>query len=89
MALGANAYHVRGLVLREVGMMILLGTIAGLTVAAAASQYIQSILYGLEPTDLATYVTAAAMVWLVALGSAYVPARRATNVDPMEALRHE
>jgi predicted permease len=89
MALGANAHHVRGLVVREVAMMLLLGTTAGLAAAAAASQYIQSILYGLEPTDTLTYGTAALAVWLVALGSAYVPARRATSVDPMEALRHE
>ena len=89
MALGANAQHVRRLVIGEVAMMLLLGTAAGLTVAAAASQYLQSVLYGLDPTDTMTYATAAAVVWLVALASAYAPARRATSVHPMVALRHE
>jgi predicted permease len=89
MALGADAGHVRGLVVREVALMLVVGTVAGIASASAAGKFLQSFLYGMKPWDMSVYGSAAVVLWLVALGAAYVPARRATGVDPMIALRYE
>ena len=89
MALGAESGHVRGLVVREVGLMLAIGTAAGAGLAAAAGKLVQSILYEMKPWDVSVYGAAALLLWLVALGAAYIPARRATTVDPMVALRYE
>jgi len=89
MALGADSGHVRGLVVREVALMLVIGTAAGLGSAAAAGTLIRTILYGLKSWDPFVYASAALFLALVAAGSAYLPARRATRVDPMVALRYE
>jgi predicted permease len=89
MALGAHASSVRGLVLHEVAWVVLAGTVIGLGAAAATGKLVQVVLYGLKPWDFSTYVLAAAIVWIVALGAAYIPVRRATAVDPLRALRYE
>lgn len=89
MALGAEAGHVRGLVIREVAVMLAIGTAIGLASAAGAGTLIRSQLYGLEYWDPTIYVSAAVLLWLIALAAAYIPTRRATNVDPMVALRDE
>jgi putative ABC transport system permease protein len=89
MALGAEAGHVRGLVIREVAFMMAIGTVAGLSAAAATGILIRSQLYGLSYWDPSVYASAAALLWIVALAAAYLPARRATRVDPMVALRYE
>jgi putative ABC transport system permease protein len=89
MALGAEAGHVRGLVVREVAFMLAIGTAIGLGSAAGAGTLIRSQLYGLEYWDPTIYVSAAVVLWLIALAAAYIPTRRATNVDPMIALRDE
>jgi ABC-type antimicrobial peptide transport system permease subunit len=89
MALGAETGHVRGLVIREVAFMLAIGTAIGFSAAAGAGSLIRSQLYGLEYWDPSIYASAAAVLWLVALAAAYVPTRRATNVDPMVALRDE
>jgi ABC-type antimicrobial peptide transport system permease subunit len=89
MALGAASAHVRRLVVREVAFMLLIGTLGGVAAAAAAGKFLQSFLFGMKPLDGAVYGLAAALLWLIALGAAYVPARRATSVDPLVALRYE
>jgi predicted permease len=89
MALGAEVGHVRGLVVREVAVMLAIGTAIGLASAAGAGTLIRSQLYGLEYWDPTIYVSAAIVLWIVALAAAYIPTRRATNVDPMIALRDE
>jgi putative ABC transport system permease protein len=89
MALGAEAGHVRGLVLREVAMMLAIGTAAGFASAAGVGLLIRSQLYGLPYWDPSVYLSAAGILWIIALAAAYIPARRATNVDPMVALRYE
>jgi len=89
MALGAGAAQVRGLVVREVAVMLAMGTLAGAGAAAAAGKFVQSFLFGMKPLDAAVYGLAAGLLSLIAMGAAYMPVRRATGVDPMVALRYE
>jgi predicted permease len=87
MALGARASHVRRLIVRDVALMLGVGSLAGLASAAAAGQLVQSVLYGTQAWDPVIYGAAAIVVGLVGLLAAYLPARRATTVDPLVALR--
>ncbi|MGA3187969.1 MAG: ABC transporter permease [Bryobacteraceae bacterium] len=89
MALGAEVGHVRGLVIREVAIMLAIGTAVGLAAAAGAGLLIRSQLYGLPYWDPSVYASAAGILWIIALAAAYIPARRAARVDPMVALRYE
>ena len=89
MALGAGSGQVRALVVREVMLMLAIGIAVGLGAAAATGKLVQSFLFGMQAWDLFVYASAAVLLGLIALGAAYVPARRATNVDPMVALRYE
>ena len=79
----------RGLVVREVAVMLLAGTVAGVGAAAATGKFVQSFLFAMKPLDAVVYAGAAGLLWLIALAAAYVPVRRATSVDPMVALRYE
>lgn len=89
MALGAQTGNVLRLVLKE-GMMLVAGGVAGgLIVAAAVTRLLASFLYGVSPLDAVTFVGIPLMLGLVALLATYLPARRATKVDPMIALRYE
>jgi ABC-type antimicrobial peptide transport system permease subunit len=65
------------------------GTLAGLLVSLACMRVMRSLLYGISPTDPLTYAAVAIFLTAVALLASYVPARRATKVDPMVALRSE
>jgi ABC-type antimicrobial peptide transport system permease subunit len=77
------------MVLREVAIMAVAGIVLGLPVAIGLSRFVQSQLYGLSPTDPFTLGLAAVILSSVAMFAGYVPARRATKVDPMLALRYE
>ncbi len=88
-ALGARAGHVRGLVVREVALMLGIGSIIGIAAAGGVSQLVKGTLFGVEPLDPVTYLSAAAALGIIALAAAYIPARRATSVDPLVALRYE
>ena len=87
MALGAPAGSVILLVMRQNLALIGTGTALGLAVAAAFSRYLSSLLFAVSPYDPATFAIASSTLALVALVASYVPARRATQVDPMTALR--
>jgi predicted permease len=89
MALGARPGMVLGMVLREAAWMTVFGVVAGLGAALGMGRLIASMLYGLKPWDPETLAGAALLLGLVALGASWIPARRAANVDPMTALRHE
>jgi ABC-type antimicrobial peptide transport system permease subunit len=89
MALGAPPRNVRWMVLRENSATVLVGVIVGLAGAAAAARLVRTQLFGLEPNDPATLAVSAAVLMAMALGAAYIPAARASKVDPIRALRHE
>jgi putative ABC transport system permease protein len=89
MAFGAEVRNVLGTVLTEVLRLVFAGVGVGLLGAWALSRYLTSILYAVRATDLATYILAALLMTAVALVACLVPARRATRVDPMVALRYE
>jgi predicted permease len=88
-ALGADSGRVLGQVLRQGLLLTAIGTLVGLAIAAAASQAIESLLFGVPGIDPLTFAATAALFTLVALAATLVPARRAAAVDPMIALRRE
>jgi len=89
MALGAEAMDVVRLVMRETLSMVVIGLVAGLIAALATTRLIESLLYGLTPTDPLTIGLASLLMLTVAALAGYLPARRAARVDPMVALRTE
>ena len=89
MALGALPGHVLGMILRESLTLVCLGVAAGITAAFGASRLIASMLFGLSPTDPLTYGSVALLLVTVALVASLLPARRASQVDPMIAFRAE
>ena len=89
MALGAAPSRVRGMVLRQVGVMTIVGGIIGLTAAIWLGRLAQSLLFEMKGYDPLVLVSAAAALTLVALGAGFIPAHRASLVDPMQALRYE
>ncbi|MFW6079265.1 MAG: ABC transporter permease [Gemmatimonadota bacterium] len=89
MAMGATRRDVLGDVLGRGVRLAALGLGAGLVIALALSRYLASLLFGVTPTDPVTVIGAAAVVVLVTLAASLLPARRATRVDPMVALRAE
>jgi predicted permease len=89
MALGAASFNVLWLVMREVLQLVAIGVAIGLPAAWALTRFAKSQLYGIQPNDALTIALATAGIALVAIFSGYIPARRATLVDPMRALRWE
>ena len=89
MALGAGPGGVRRLVLRQVGWMAGVGGAIGLLVAAAAGRLLAAQLFGVDPYDATVLVTAVVALMSVAFLAGFVPALRASRVDPMRALRYE
>ena len=88
-ALGAGESRVLGMVLREVAILIACGVAIGLGVAMGTTRFVESFLYGMRPNDRWTLAMAAAALALVALLAGFLPARRASRLDPMAALREE
>ena len=89
MALGAAGPTVRGMVLKQVGLMVLVGGVVGIGAALALGRGAQSLLYEMEGHDPMVVALAAVLLSGVALGAGYLPALRASRVDPMQALRYE
>jgi len=88
-ALGADRPSVLWLVLREVALLIGVGLIAGAAAAAAATEFVQKMLFGIPPNDPLTFILAAALLLAVAAVAGFLPARRASRMDPILALREE
>ena len=89
MALGARKGDVLWLVLREATVLVLCGAGVGLIAATAMNRLISSMLFGLTPSDPKALFIATAVLLAVAVLAAWLPARRASKVDPMVALRCE
>jgi predicted permease len=89
MALGAQANNVLGLVVRQGILLASIGVAVGMGAAFALTRVVKSLLYGVSPTDLGTFAVIALLLILATLLACYIPARRATKVDPLVALRYE
>jgi predicted permease len=89
MALGANRHTVARMVLGESLLVVAIGITLGLAGALAAGRFVETILFGLQPNDALTMAFAALLIATVTIAAAYVPARRASRVDPMVALRQD
>jgi ABC-type antimicrobial peptide transport system permease subunit len=89
MALGAERGGVIWMVLREALLLVGTGVAIGVPLALALARSVSSLLYGLKPTDSLTISAAAVILFVVAAIASYLPARRASRVDPMVALRYE
>jgi ABC-type antimicrobial peptide transport system permease subunit len=89
MALGAEPGNVRWQILRETLTLVAIGIAIGVPVALAGARLIRSMLFGLGFADPLVIVSAAALLALVAALAGYLPARRASQVDPIVALRYE
>ncbi len=89
MALGAPSGQVRGRVVRHGGMLAMVGAAIGLAASLAVTRFLGSMLYNVKSGDPLTLAAVTLLLLLVALAACYVPARRATRVDPLVALRHD
>jgi len=89
LALGAARRDVLVMILREGSSLAVLGAVLGVVAAAMLSRYVSAMLFGIAPADPLTFCGAVAVTMLVALLAGWIPARRASRLDPMAALRHE
>ena len=89
MALGASPHEVLALVLGRGIRLVALGVVVGIGTALGLAPYLQSLLYGVRPIDPLAYATVTILLLIVTFVACYLPARRATKVDPMVALRYE
>lgn len=89
MALGADRGRVRFMVLKQVGTMLAVGSVVGVTAAMGLGRAAQSLLFGLEGHDPVVFALAVLLLACIALVAGYIPARRAAQVNPMQALRYD
>jgi len=89
MALGAQTGDVLTMVIRQAIVLAVIGVALGLSASYALTSLMSKLLFGVQPTDPATFVLTAAILSITALLASYLPARRATKIDPLEALRYE
>lgn len=89
MALGADPSRVRGMVLTQVAWMTLVGSVLGTVIVFYVATYIESLLFKMQGRDAVVYAGAVALLVVIALAAGFVPALRASRIDPMKALRYE
>jgi predicted permease len=89
MALGAEPGSVLWLIMRDIFSVVAIGLLVGITMSLAATRLLQQLLFAIGPRDSVTLVVAVAALAIVALAAGYFPGRRATKINPMEALRYE
>lgn len=89
MALGAQAGDVLRMILRQGSLPVAGGLAAGIIAALGLTSLMKSLLFGVKPTDPLTFLSVAALLTMVALAATYLPARRATRLDPVTTLRDE
>jgi putative ABC transport system permease protein len=88
-SVGAKQQDVLRLILGQTLILAVIGIAGGLVTAVAVTRFVADLLYGIGPADPATFTLVAVLLVLVSLAAGYVPARRATRIDPMIALRSE
>ena len=89
MALGADAGRVRAMVLGQVGRLIVVGGSIGVVAALALGRTARSLLYGVAQTEPVVLTLATSLLAVIALGAGYFPARRASRLNPVDALRRD
>jgi ABC-type antimicrobial peptide transport system permease subunit len=89
LALGASRSSVLWMVLRQGAVLTVPGVFLGLGLSLASARVLGGLLYQVSPLDVSVYVTVAGLLGLVSLGATYLPAYRATRVDPMTGIRTE
>ena len=89
MALGAPRTAVASMILREILILVAIGSIVGAAASVGLARYVKSLVWGLEPHDPVTVAAAVGLFLLIGLFAGYLPARRATRIDPVVALRTE
>jgi predicted permease len=89
MALGARAADVRALVVAQNARPLVIGLVLGLALGAGAARLLRGLLFGVSPSDPATFLAVTALLGLCGIAAAWIPARRAARIDPMAALRSE
>jgi len=89
MALGAERRDILKLVVGQGSRVVVVGVGMGILGALALTRFVSSLLYGVRPTDPLTFLAVTLLLTFVALLASYIPARRATKVDPLVALRYE
>jgi putative ABC transport system permease protein len=89
MALGAAPRDILNMVLQQSALVVGIGLTVGLALALAGTRALANFIVGVKPTDPVTFITVAALLSFVAVIACWIPARRATKVSPLVALRHE
>jgi putative ABC transport system permease protein len=89
MAIGAEPGDIRVLIVKEVGSMLIAGVVVGLPLAYVLARLSESLLFGVNASNPAIYAVGLILIGVVAVLACYIPARRATRVDPLVALRYE
>lgn len=89
MALGAQRNQVVGFIVRQGLILAAAGVLLGMAAALAVTRFVESLLFAVESTDPTTFAAVAGLLLLVTLIASWIPARRASRVDPMVALRYD
>ena len=89
MALGARAEEIRRMVVARGFRVVVLGVVVGLLVAGGTTRVLGSLLFGIEAVDPVTFLAVSATMLVVGILASYLPARRASNLDPVDSMRSE